>query len=415
MKKVIVLLLTVVLSVLCLCACTQEKKPCAHEWEKGICKICQETCSHSRYDKGFCKRCGQFHEEHSWWTESVVNGPMNDVCEVCGYKCLHTQLDENHVCSVCGKTIKHRYSDATHTCVAPGCDAESQYFYEGLPEGYSLACDQPGTMVEVTYTTPMYVAAHADSEYEGKTIEKKLYVYLPYNYDADKPYSILYLIHGSNGESATWLVHGEQTKNVVDNMIRNGDCEPCIIVTPSYYYGDKQLDNEIHDLFPLYFYEELREVIIPLVESKYLTYAGRDVTDESLTASRDYRAMAGFSRGSRTTLDSGMLNCLDWISYFGCFSGAAVDGSDVDKVLTSEAFAPFDIKFMYNGVGRCDYTRSSHVESYYSIMENCDKLKEGVNAVLVDKYGFEHDADNRTLDLFNFMMFDLFKHTEGEQ
>ena len=144
-----------------------------------------------------------------------------------------------------------------------------------------------------------------------------------------------------------------------------------------------------------------------------MTFAGKDSSDAALTASRDHRAMAGFSRGSRTTLSSGMLNCLDWISYFGCFNAASVDGSDVNKALNSEEYALFDIKFLYNGVGRCDYTRSSHVESYYSILEHCDKLVEGVNTVLVDKYGFEHNADNGTLDLFNFMMFDLFKHTEG--
>ena len=52
---------------------------------------------------------------------------------------------------------------------------------------------------------------------------------------------------------------------------------------------------------------------MPLVESQFSTYAGKDVSEESMIASREHRAMAGLSRGSMAAMRSGMLANLDEI------------------------------------------------------------------------------------------------------
>ncbi len=412
------LAICMLLAALMLLACGTKPASTAehtHEWKDGVCTICGEVCAHNRYQDGYCKRCGMLHQDHRFWDyTSSDNKIMNDVCEVCGFKCLHTELDENHICKVCGKEIKHRFSDATHTCIAPGCTATTKYNYDAIPDGYADACDQPGEIVEIQYETPMYIAAAVDPSYEGKTWEKTLYVYLPYGYDPEKSYDILYLIHGRGGEPRTWLILNGAARNMIDNMIKNDDCEPFIIVTPSYYYMDKAIDMEAlqdGNAFSQYFYQELQNVVIPLVESRYKTYAQKDVSTESLIASREHRAIAGFSRGSSTTEVTGMMHSLPLFSYFGNFSGLPAGAEEVNAAILSAENEPYEIKFMYVGNGRCDYTREESLRNYLTLIDGCPKLRLNENlSEFVDKPGFIHDAKNSTLDLYNFIKVDLFRH-----
>ena len=98
---------------------------------------------------------------------------------------------------------------------------------------------QQGTVVELEYETPAY--AVNDLLGLNETLTKKATVYLPYGYDESKQYNVLYLLHGTKGDAdgpmeEFWLVQwGEQTRNVLDNMIEKGLCEPLIVVCPNYY------------------------------------------------------------------------------------------------------------------------------------------------------------------------------------
>ena len=67
------------------------------------------------------------------------------------------------------------------------------------------------------------------------------------------------------------------------------------------------------------FHRDLRENLIPYVESHYHTYA-EDVTEEGLRASREHRAFGGFSLGAVTTWYQFIYN-LDYIKYFVPMSG----------------------------------------------------------------------------------------------
>ena len=93
-------------------------------------------------------------------------------------------------------------------------------------------------------------------------------------------------------------------------MIKNGDIEPLIVVTPTFYGGKNDTS---------FFHEELVSTIIPLIETKYNTYA-TSVDAEGLKASRDHRAFGGFSMGSVTTWNV-YINCLDYFKYFMPLSG----------------------------------------------------------------------------------------------
>ena len=95
-------------------------------------------------------------------------------------------------------------------------------------------------VVSIKYDTKNYSG-------DEEEFEKTAYVYLPYGYDQDdteKRYNVFYLMHGGGGSEKDFfggVLEETDMKKLIDNMIANGDMEPCIVVTPSYnnpYNGD---------------------------------------------------------------------------------------------------------------------------------------------------------------------------------
>lgn len=237
---------------------------------------------------------------------------------------------------------------------------------------------------------------------------------MPYGYDKAEKYDILYLLHGSGGNENTWFLSGNVV-NLLDNLIAKGKIKPLIVVTPTVYYSDVIKDDELRTSRSdqNYFYHELRNVIIPIVESRYSTYAesgNGGVSAESIISSRNHRAIAGCSRGSRTTVASGLMRSLDYFSYFGCFEGITNSGTDIISAM-EQNFADYRVNYMYNGQGTLDMTHEEHIKNYNEIKaQNSVVLQESINLCMVDKYGFEHYSDNWELDLYNFLTVDVFKH-----
>ncbi|MCI5529811.1 MAG: alpha/beta hydrolase-fold protein [Blautia sp.] len=239
-------------------------------------------------------------------------------------------------------------------------DYEVPFFYdlESVTE-LEGECDQKGTVVSLEYETPAYAVNEILDT--NQTMSKSVSVYLPYGYDETKQYNVLYLLHGTGGNDEYWLVNektGVPTCNVLDNMIAQGLCEPLIVVAPNYYseIKDKEykLSDEIvaeyaeevqdpllvtrNDLWPEFFKEELRNQIIPLIESEYATYANGDVSEENLAATREHRALAGLSRGSMASVRSGLMANTDYIAYFGSYSGVWADFDKFKEILTEGVF-----------------------------------------------------------------------------
>ena len=127
------------------------------------------------------------------------------------------------------------------------------------------------------------------------------YVYLPYGYDAQKQYNILYFVHGHYSTAAsTFEDEDGAVCKLLDQMIAHGDIDPMIVVTPSYNYGQPTSNYADADPYCRALPQELVNDLIPIVESRYHTYA--ETTDtEGIEASRDHRAIGGFSMGAVTT------------------------------------------------------------------------------------------------------------------
>ena len=298
-------------------------------------------------------------------------------------------------------------------------------------------CDQKGEVVFLEYDTPAY--AVNDLLGTDETIHKKMSIYLPYGYDETKEYNILYLLHGTKGEAdgpmeEFWLVQwGDETRNVLDNMIKNGLCEPLIVVCPNYYspvegheLGDEEAkaladqlgDRYIHadqaedggeldnpqNIWPVYFGQELRNNIIPTVESTYSTYAQGDVSEGNLIATREHRAFAGLSRGSMTVARSGLTDNADIIAYFGNYSGIWQE-FDTFKAALTETWKDYPIKFWYNGNGKIDFAKPDHDAFMDQVKsEMTDTFTDGENFAYVILKDGAHMYKSWVVDLYNSLL-----------
>ena len=173
----------------------------------------------------------------------------------------------------------------------------------------------------VTYTN--YVSEVMD----GKIMP--LVVYTPPGYDKnpDKRYPVLYLISGTTDTEETWFKVGKANL-ILDNLIAQGMAEPMIIVMPYGNNGIPISGPASPDVIPMYqaFSDQLVKDIIPYTEKSFRAISNRE-----------YRAVAGFSRGGGQSLWSGLSNP-DQFAHICCFSA----------YLTKEAFEEYFSAFYSN-------------------------------------------------------------------
>ncbi|MGM9698252.1 MAG: alpha/beta hydrolase-fold protein [Prevotella sp.] len=166
-----------------------------------------------------------------------------------------------------------------------------------FPTNYSLPSTKRGTVKSFEYSTLDY----ADGT---NTIrQNEAYIYLPYGYeeDTERKYDVLYLVHGHYGDASTFMtVEDGLLVNMLDNMIEQRDIEPLIVVTPTYNYGQPTSSYVAADKYCKALPTELRNDLIPYVESHFRTYT-ESYDAAGLSASRQHRAIGGFSMGAVTT------------------------------------------------------------------------------------------------------------------
>lgn len=269
---------------------------------------------------------------------------------------------------------------------------------ETIPEEYTSAADEQGTLVELYYDT------YESRSYEQKTqkLEKRAIVYLPYGYSENNRYNVFYLMHGGWSDETAILGTPDQPssfKNVVDNAIENGEFDPLIIVCPTYNNESSQ-DSWDYTLafntLTVNYHNELVNDLIPAVEGTYSTYA-EDTTPEAIRASRGHRTFGGFSMGSVTTWHT-LVNCLDEFSLFLPMSGAMdYEGDDVDAAVTASGYSPEDF-FIFAITGTEDF-ECGHFTSQIEGMLEMDSgnfidadEQEGGNLVFRVKEGYAHDG-----------------------
>lgn len=266
-----------------------------------------------------------------------------------------------------------------------------------VPDKYdSFECVQQGKIEEFVYSTKAYAT-------DKREVTKRALVYLPYGYDENLKYNILYLLHGTGDDENYWLDKFSYNKTMVDNMIYYGDIQPLIIVTPTWYVEDDCLIGDEIEKLTYSFKDELRNDLIPQVEKKYSTFACGNVEENNLIATRDYRAMAGLSRGSATTFRSGISKNLDYISWFGAFSGCLTDWEYFEKYMNGDGMSEYSINYLYNTAGTFDFLTREHVKNFKLLLQNDDRLILNRNCSM-DVFPMRyHSMASWHIALYNFL------------
>ena len=273
------------------------------------------------------------------------------------------------------------------------------FVYE-MPAEMLQETGKKGTVERFIYNTQTY------DERVSQPMEKGAWVYLPYGYDVSKQYNILYLLHGGGVTEDWWFKMFPDTVTILDNMMAQSICEPCIIVTPTYYRGTEVDRNA--EFITEHFRYELRNNLIPAIESKYSTYAKGNVSAENLIDTRNHRAFAGLSLGSMTTYRAAFYNNYDLFSWYGPFSGCCGPKGDrtleVKRIIeTLEAGVknnlPLDYLFCCNGDQ--DIAFEEHNEIMGNVTKSCNILKTGENYDFFLIPGGVHDMKAWQLHLYH--------------
>ncbi len=253
---------------------------------------------------------------------------------------------------------------------------------------------EAGTLEELVYETKAYAT-------DSRPVVKRALVYLPYGYDAEKQYNILYLMHGTGDDENYWLQTHPYNKIMLDRMIALGEIEPLIVVTPSFYVEDDGKDSSL-DILTFSFREELRNDLMPAVETKYATFA--ETADEAgFAASRDHRAFAGLSRGAVTTANSALCGSLDYFSWFGLFSSFRTTEEYLNETIRSEAWRDLPIHYLYATSGNFDFATPYMTPGYRMLCSVEPRLVEGVNTAF-DLFPMRyHSIGHWHLSLYNFL------------
>ncbi len=268
-----------------------------------------------------------------------------------------------------------------------------------IPAEYrKLKKNASGTVEEITYTTKDYYGT-------GEEMTKPAYVYLPYGYDSEKQYNVLFLMHSGGGDETEWGLHKEfsSAKLVLDNLIYYGDIEPLIVVAANGRTGVHVANradsyNGFKD-----FGKELREDLIPYIDANYATYAEYSAEGYDATAARDHRAIAGFSFGAMQAINIGLCECYDLIGYYGAFSPATATYEAEEIVKCLDAFESYEIGYIYEVCG--DMDNGCFWAGYYALNplpELTDKVVNGKNLMMQVVPG-GHDTQVANLGLYNFL------------
>lgn len=286
-----------------------------------------------------------------------------------------------------------------HTAQVHRYNGDAQIEIWGVPYKFDKEeCSQSGSLIEFEYETKAYAT-------DERTVARSILVYLPADYQEDQQYDILYLMHGTGDNQTSWLQENPSNKRVLDHMIAEGAVKPLIVVTPTFYVEDDCADDL--DRLTYSFAQELRQDLVPAVESHFSTYA--DGTDaKSLIASRDHRAFAGLSRGAVTMYHSALCGSLDYFSYFGAFSGSRTSAEYFKQTIQSEEFKDYPINYLYLTSGNMDFALPGQISDYQALLEIEPRLQEGENTsfdVFPMRY---HSWGNWHISLYNFLQH-LFK------
>ena len=157
-------------------------------------------------------------------------------------------------------------------------------------------------------------------------------VLLPADYDPEKKYPVLYILHGSNDDE-NWMARDEVGLSVMlNNLIADGEAREMIVVSPYIYCsldGSKCVGLKTEDFLNFdRFRDEMEADLMPFIEQKFSIAKGRENT-----------AVTGFSIGGRESLNLGF-TYPEQFGYIGsiCTASGVVKDTGEPYILEPEQF-----------------------------------------------------------------------------
>ena len=164
-----------------------------------------------------------------------------------------------------------------------------------------------------------YPEIKKETYFSKKANKNKPYnIMLPANYDPNKKYPVLYLLHGYYEDEDRMILKGNNppipTREIITNAIAAGEAKEMIVVVPFVFTsatmnGPSGMNNESNAAYDA-FVDDIVDSLMPHIESKYSVATGRANT-----------AVTGFSMGGRESLLIGIKHA-DKFGYVGAICAA---------------------------------------------------------------------------------------------
>lgn len=346
-------------------------------------------CAHPEFRSGVCTECG-FVCAHEW---------ENGICTICGTVCAHERHgEEDGVCLSCGLVVPHRL----HAAKCTRCGYEVVFTNKPLTESMTEPCPEPGSVETIE------LGAYLRRK-DGKTPVMPAVVYLPYGYDAADEtlrYNLVIALHGAYSDEHSMVderhvvkgVGAIRFQDVYDNLIYSGLTDPFILVAINTYVmaGEESWTEDGSDRLA----QELRERVLPYMAEHYRSYAA-DATQESISAARAHIGVVGLSNGALYALRAAMAENLAFFGGFGCFSANFPETTAcVLETLGDPETERYAVQCFFTGAGTRDFQQSNTELRYHEILDNTERLEEGLNAFHTDIEG-SHDWITWGAELYN--------------
>jgi enterochelin esterase family protein len=200
--------------------------------------------------------------------------------------------------------------------------------------------------------------------YQSKSLGKRrsLHVYTPPGYDrVRKDLPVLYLLHGSGDNDATWTALG-RAQVILDNLLAQKKVKPMIVVmTDGHAYvappGTSPTNTAVRGRATLAYQDDLLGDVMPFVEANYRTIE-----------KRESRAIIGLSMGGGQALHVG-LNHLDRFAWVGAMSAAIPETNAVASVLDNARRTNQKLRLFWIAIGKDDFLLNRN-EQFHSLLES---------------------------------------------
>ena len=273
-------------------------------------------------------------------------------------------------------------------------DPNSKFFFGSFYWSSGIEIPEPEVDFYLEKDVPHGEIRIEKYDSELTAAERTCYVYLPPQYASEpaRKFPVLYLMHGAGEDETGWATQG-MMRDIMDNLIAEGECEPMIIVCErgvATLAGTEPGGRA--NLFNFDAFEKVMvEESVPTFDARF-----RTLTD------RDHRAICGLSLGGFQSYTIG-LDHPELFGWIGGFSGSGRGPGDRRDAEMYPVSLNDDYHLLYISIGTDE--PAGMYQGIYDLHVALEKL--GVNHVYYESPGTGHEwlTWRRSLHQFAPMLF----------